>query len=210
MRNEVFCYFCQVKTPVYLDYNATTPVDKRVLETMLPYFTEKYGNASSRTHAFGWIAEDAVTTARKQVADLINCLEQELVFTSGATEAINLAIKGVWENYKTKGNHIITVTTEHKAVLDTCQALEKKGAKITYLPVNREGLIDLDDLRNALTPQTILVCVMYANNETGVIQPIQKIAEQVHANNSIFMVDATQVKGEINVDVMDEHIDLMC
>lgn len=210
MRNEVFCYFCQVKTPVYLDYNATTPVDKRVLETMLPYFTEKYGNASSRTHAFGWIAEDAVTTARKQVADLINCLEQELVFTSGATEAINLAIKGVWENYKTKGNHIITVTTEHKAVLDTCQALEKKGAKITYLPVNREGLIDLDDLRNALTPQTILVCVMYANNETGVIQPIQKIAEQVHANNSIFMVDATQVIGKINVDVMDEHIDLMC
>lgn len=177
---------------------------------MLPYFTEKFGNASSRTHGFGWIAEDAVTTARKQVADLINCIEQELVFTSGATEAINLAIKGVWENYKIKGNHIITVATEHKAVLDTCQALEKKGAKITYLPVNREGLIDLDDLRKALTPQTILVSVMYANNETGVIQPIQKIAETVHANSSIFMVDATQAVGKININVMDEHIDLMC
>jgi len=199
-----------VKTAVYLDYNATTPVDKRVLETMLPYFTEKFGNASSRTHAFGWIAEDAVNTARKQVADLINCIEQELVFTSGATEAINLALKGVWENYKIKGNHIITVATEHKAVLDTCQALEKKGAKITYLPVNREGLIDLDELRKALTPQTILVCVMYANNETGVIQPIQRIAESVHANNSIFMVDATQAVGKINIDVMTEHIDLMC
>jgi len=199
-----------VKTAVYLDYNATTPVDKRVLEAMLPYFTEKFGNASSRTHGFGWIAEDAVTTARKQVADLINCIEQELVFTSGATEAINLAIKGVWENYKIKGNHIITVATEHKAVLDTCQALEKKGAKITYLPVNREGLIDLDDLRKALTPQTILVSVMYANNETGVIQPIQKIAETVHANSSIFMVDATQAVGKININVMDEHIDLMC
>lgn len=199
-----------MKTPVYLDYNATTPVEKRVLEAMLPYFTEKFGNASSRTHGFGWIAEDAVTNARKQVADLINCIEQELVFTSGATEAINLAIKGVWENYKTKGNHIITVATEHKAVLDTCQALEKKGAQITYLPVNREGLIDLDDLKNALTPQTILVSVMYANNETGVIQPIQKIAERVHANNSIFMVDATQAVGKININVIDEHIDLMC
>src|SRR3954470_10789530 len=199
-----------MNTPIYVDYNATTPVDKRVLETMLPYFTEKFGNASSRTHAFGWIAEDAVNTARKQVADLINCIEQELVFTSGATEAINLALKGVWENYKIKGNHIITVATEHKAVLDTCQALEKKGAKITYLPVNREGLIDLDELRKALTPQTILVCVMYANNETGVIQPIQRIAESVHANNSIFMVDATQAVGKINIDVMTEHIDLMC
>jgi cysteine desulfurase len=199
-----------VKTSIYLDYNATTPVDKRVLETMLPYFTEKFGNASSRTHSFGWVAEDAVAIARQQVAGLINCLEQELVFTSGATEAINLAIKGVWENYKIKGNHIITVATEHKAVLDTCEALEKKGAKITYLPVNREGLIDLEDLRKAFTPQTILVSVMYANNETGVIQPIQKIAESVHANNCIFMVDATQAVGKINIDVISEGIDLMC
>lgn len=199
-----------MKIPVYLDYNSTTPVDKRVLEAMLPYFTEKFGNASSRTHAFGWIAEDAVNNARKQVADLINCIEQELVFTSGATESINLAIKGVWENYKTKGNHIVTVATEHKAVLDTCEALEKKGAKVTYLPVNRDGLIDPDDLRKALTPQTILVCVMYANNETGVIQPIQRIAEIVHANSSIFMVDATQAVGKINIDVQEEHMDLMC
>jgi cysteine desulfurase len=199
-----------VKTPIYLDYNATTPVDKRVLEAMLPYFTEKFGNASSRTHAFGWIAEDAVATARKQVADLIHCIEQEIIFTSGATEGINLAIKGVWENYKTKGDHIITVSTEHKAVLDTCKALEKKGARVTYLPVDPEGLIDLDVLRKALTPQTILVSVMYANNETGVIQPISKIAELVHANNSIFMCDATQAVGKININVMEEHIDLMC
>jgi cysteine desulfurase len=199
-----------VKTPIYLDYNATTPVDKRVLDAMLPYFTEKFGNASSRTHAFGWVAEDAVTTARQQVADLIHCIEQEVVFTSGATEGINLAIKGVWENYQVKGNHIITVATEHKAVLDTCKALEKKGARITYLPVDREGLIDLDVLRKALTPQTILVSIMYANNETGVIQPISKIAEIVHANNSILMCDATQVVGKININVMEEHIDLMC
>lgn len=199
-----------MKTPVYLDYNATTPVDKRVLEAMLPYFTEKFGNAASRTHAFGWIAEDAVATARKQVAELINCLEQEVIFTSGATEGINLAIKGVWENYSVKGNHIITAQTEHKAVLDTCRALEKKGARITYLQVNPEGLIDLDELRKALTPQTILVSIMYANNETGVIQPILRIAELVHANNSIFMCDATQVVGKININVMEEHIDLMC
>src|SRR3989338_3078411 len=146
-----------MKTPIYLDYNATTPVDKRVLETMLPYFTEKFGNASSRTHAFGWIAEDAVTAARQQVAQLINCLSQEIIFTSGATEAINLAIKGVWENYQTKGKHIITVKTEHKAVLDTCKSLQRKGAEITYLSVDREGLIDPEELKNALTPQTILV-----------------------------------------------------
>jgi cysteine desulfurase len=199
-----------VKTPIYLDYNATTPVDKRVMDNMLPYFTQKFGNASSRTHTFGWIADDAVKTARNQVAQLINCLSQEIVFTSGSTEAINLAIKGVWENYQNKGKHIITVKTEHKAVLDTCKALEKKGAKITYLSVNREGLIDLEELKNALTPQTILVAVMYSNNETGVIQPIKNIAELVHSNNSIFLCDATQAAGKINIDVEDEHIDLMC
>ncbi|MCX6296186.1 MAG: aminotransferase class V-fold PLP-dependent enzyme [Bacteroidetes bacterium] len=203
-------YFCFVRTPVYLDHNATTPVDKRVLEAMLPYFTEKFGNASSRTHSFGWIAEDAVKTARQQVSNLINCLEQELVFTSGATEAINLAIKGVWENYQTKGNHIITVKTEHKAVLDICAYLEKKGAEITYLGVNREGLIDLQELKNALRAETILVSVMYSNNETGVMQPIRQIADLVHANNSILFCDATQVVGKINIDVQDEHIDLMC
>ncbi len=199
-----------MKTPIYLDYNATTPVDKRVLETMLPYFTEKFGNASSRSHAFGWVAEDAVKTAREQVARLINCLAQEIIFTSGATEAINLAIKGVWENYQTKGKHIITVQTEHKAVLDTCKSLERKGAEITYLSVNRDGLIDLEELKNALTPQTILVAVMYANNETGVLQPIRKIADLVHANNSIFMCDATQAVGKIICDVEEDHIDLMC
>lgn len=212
-------YFCSVKTPIYLDYNATTPVDKRVLDSMLPYFTEKFGNASSRTHSFGWIAEDAVKVARQQVADLINCLEQEVIFTSGSTEGINLAIKGVWENYQSKGKHIITVKTEHKAVLDTCKALEKKGATITYLSVDREGVIDLQELKNALTPQTILVAIMYANNETGVIQPIKEIADLVHANNSPFeggqggcflFCDATQVVGKINIDVQDEHIDIMC
>lgn len=199
-----------MKTPIYLDHNATTPVDKQVLETMLPYFTEKFGNASSRTHAFGWVAEDAVKTAREQVAQLINCLAQEIIFTSGATEAINLAIKGVWENYQSKGKHIITVKTEHKAVLDTCKSLERKGAEITYLSVDREGLIDLEELKNALTPQTILVAVMYANNETGVIQPIKQIADLVHANNSIFMCDATQAVGKINCDIEDDHVDLMC
>jgi len=199
-----------LKTPVYLDYNATTPVDKRVLETMLPYFIEKFGNASSRTHSFGWVAEDAVKTAREQVAQLINCLSQEIIFTSGATEAINLALKGAWEIYQSKGKHIITVKTEHKAVLDTCKSLERKGAMITYLSVDREGLIDLEELKNALTPQTILVAVMYANNETGVIQPIKQIADLVHNNNSIFMCDATQVVGKINCDVEEEHIDLMC
>jgi cysteine desulfurase len=195
---------------IYLDYNSTTPVDKRVLDTMLPYFSEKFGNASSRIHSFGWTAEDAVKTARKQVADLINCLDQEIVFTSGATEAINLAIKGVWENYKIKGNHIITVKTEHKAVLDTCRSLEKKGAEITYLSVDREGLIDPDELKSALKDQTILVAIMFANNETGVIQPIRQIADIAHANNSFFMCDATQAIGKINIDVDDEHIDLMC
>ncbi len=195
---------------VYLDYNATTPVDKRVLDTMLPYFTEKFGNASSRTHSFGWVAEDVVKIAREKIAQLINSADQEIIFTSGATEAINLAIKGVWENYQTKGKHIITVKTEHKAVLDSCKSLDRKGAEITYLSVNREGLIDLDELKKALRPETILVAVMYVNNETGVIQPIKQIADLVHFNQSIFMCDATQAVGKINLNVEEEHIDLMC
>ncbi|MEO6904095.1 MAG: aminotransferase class V-fold PLP-dependent enzyme [Bacteroidia bacterium] len=199
-----------MKTPIYLDYNATTPVDSRVLSAMLPYFTEKFGNSASRTHSYGWVADDAINTARKQVASLINCVDQEIVFTSGATEAINLAIKGVWENYQSKGKHIITVATEHKAVLDTCSALQKKGAEITYLSVNKEGLINLQELKAALRSDTILVAIMYANNETGVIQSISKIADIVHANNNIFMCDATQVIGKINIDVANEHIDLMC
>jgi cysteine desulfurase len=193
-----------------MDYNATTPVDKRVLEAMLPYFSDKFGNAASRTHAFGWIAEDAVKTAREQVADLINCTAQEIVFTSGATEAINLAMKGVWDNYQAKGKHIITVETEHKAVLDTCKSLEKKGAEVTYLSVDREGIIDLNQLKAALRPETILVAVMFVNNETGVMQPIRQIAELTHKNNSIFMCDATQAAGKINCDVEEEQIDLLC
>ena len=196
--------------PAYFDYNATTPVDPEVLRTMLPFFTESFGNAASRTHAFGWIADDAVKTARKQVAELIGCLDQEIVFTSGATEAINLAIKGVWDVYQPKGKHIITLQTEHKAVLDTCRSLERKGAEVTYLPVDREGLIDLAMLKEALRPDTILVAVMLANNETGVIQPIRDIAGLAHANNSLFMCDATQAIGKIRVDVEEEHIDLLC
>lgn len=203
-------YFCKVKQPIYMDYNATTPVDKRVLEAMLPYFSDKFGNAASRTHAFGWVAEDAVKTAREQVASLINCAAQEVVFTSGATEAISLALKGVWEIYKSKGKHIITVKTEHKAVLDTCKSLEKRGAEVTYLSVDREGIIDIEELKAALRPETILVAIMYANNETGVIQPIRQVADLVHQNNSIFMCDATQAAGKMNIDVEEEHIDLMC
>jgi cysteine desulfurase len=199
-----------MKSPVYLDYNATTPVDQRVVDAMLPYFRVNFGNAASRTHAFGWIAEDAVKTARKQVAGLINCLDQEIIFTSGSTEAINLAIKGAWEVYQTKGKHIITVETEHKAVLDTCRSLERKGANITYLKVRNDGLIDIEELRRAMTAETILVAVMYANNETGVIQPIKAIAEIVHSYNSIFLCDATQAVGKIPVDVQKEHIDLLC
>ena len=199
-----------MKAPIYLDYNATSPVDKDVLEAMLPYFNVNFGNAASKTHSKGWAAKDAVKIARQKIAEFINCLDQEIVFTSGATEAINLAIKGVWDNYQSKGKHIITVQTEHRAVLDTCQSLEKQGANITYLSVNRDGLIDLDELKEAITPQTILVAVMYANNETGGMQPIKKIAELVHANNSIFMCDATQAVGKISVDVEDEGIDLMC
>lgn len=205
-----FVYFCLVKSTIYLDHNATTPVDQRVLDAMIPYFIEKFGNAASRTHSFGWVAEEAVKNAREKVADLINCLDQEIIFTSGATEAINLAIKGVWDTYHGKGKHIITVKTEHKAVLDACAALAQKGAEISYLNVDPEGLIDLAELKKTLRADTILVAVMHANNETGVIQPIRKIADLVHANNSILFCDATQTVGKLTVDVQDEHIDLLC
>lgn len=199
-----------MKDFIYLDYNATSPVDKRVMDVMLPYFTEKFGNASSKTHAFGWLAEDAVKTARKQVGDLINCLDQEIVFTSGATEAINLAIKGVWDNYKNKGKRIITVKTEHKAVLDTCAHLEKRGAEVYYLSVNSDGLIDLEELKQAINDQTILVAVMYANNETGVIQPVKQISEITHQFGAFFFCDATQAVGKVNVDVQKDGIDMLC
>lgn len=177
---------------------------------MLPYFTQKFGNPASRTHSFGWVAAEAVKRARTQVADLINCIDQEIIFTSGSTEAINLAIKGVYENYQSKGNHIVTVTTEHKAVLDTCHALEKRGAEVTYLPVNNEGLIDLQQLEESITESTVLVAVMLANNETGVIQPIKAIAEIVHKKGSIMMCDATQATGKMKVDVQEMGLDLVC
>ncbi len=210
-KNERFVNeISKMKTPIYLDYNATTPVDQRVLDAMLPYFSEKFGNAASKTHAFGWIAEEAVKQTREQLANMIHAEPGELVFTSGATESINLAIKGVFESYHSKGNHIVTVATEHKATLDTCKRLERHGASVTYLPVNKEGLIDLAELENAITDKTILVAVMYVNNETGVIQPIKKIAEIVHRKGSLFMSDATQACGKMKVDVQEDHIDLLC
>ena len=169
-----------LKTPIYLDNNATTPMDPRVLEAMLPYFTEKFGNAASRNHPFGWVAEEGVDYAREQVAKLIGATEKEIIFTSGATESDNLAIKGVYEMYKDKGNHIITLTTEHKAVLDACKHLEKSGANITYLDVESDGLVDLQKLEAAMTNQTILVAIMYANNEIGVIQPVKEISAIAH------------------------------
>jgi cysteine desulfurase len=195
--------------PIYLDNNATTRVDERVLEEMLPYFTEKFGNASSKTHPYGWIAADAVGLARERVAHLINSEKDEIIFTSGATESINLALKGVFETYKNKGNHIITVSTEHKAVLDCCHSLERKGALVTYLKVDENGLINLNELEQSITDKTILVCVMLANNETGVIQRIKQISEMSHRHNTIFMSDATQAIGKVKVDVQELGIDLM-
>ncbi|HTD41539.1 MAG TPA: IscS subfamily cysteine desulfurase [Mucilaginibacter sp.] len=195
--------------PIYLDNNATTPMDPRVLETMLPYFNQKFGNAASRNHAFGWVAEEAVDYAREQVAKIIGASEKEIIFTSGATEADNLAIKGVFEMYQDKGNHIITTVTEHKAVLDTCKHIEKLGGKVTYLPVKEDGLIDLNELEAAMTKETILVSVMYGNNEIGVIQPIKEIAAIAHKYGALFMTDATQAVGKIPVDVNADGIDLL-
>lgn len=195
--------------PIYLDNNATTPMDPRVLEVMMPYFTTKFGNAASRSHQFGWDAEEAVDYAREQIASLINANPKEIIFTSGATESDNLAIKGVFEMYSAKGKHIITLNTEHKAVLDTCKHLEKLGAEITYLSVNEEGLLNLADLEAAMRPDTILVSVMYANNEIGVIQPVKEIAAIAHKYGALFMTDATQAVGKIPVDVIADGIDLM-
>lgn len=194
----------------YFDYNATTPVDPRVLEEMLPYFTDHFGNASSNTHAFGWYAQGAVEKARQQVAAFIGAETSEIVFTSGATEAINMAMKGVFEAYRSKGNHIITCKTEHKAVLDTCAFLEEQGAVITYLHVDREGRIDLDELKESFTPQTILVSIMAANNETGVMQDLEKIAALTHSHNALFFSDTTQLAGKLHMDVNDMGLDLCC
>ena len=195
--------------PIYLDNNATTPMDPRVLDTMLPYFNSKFGNAASRNHAFGWAAEEGVDYAREQVAKLIGANEKEIIFTSGATESDNLAIKGVFEMYKDKGNHIITCVTEHKAVLDACKHLEKLGALVTYLPVKSDGLIDLQQLEQAFTDKTILVAIMYGNNEIGTIQPIREISALTHKYGALFMTDATQAVGKIPVDVIADGIDLL-
>lgn len=193
---------------IYLDNNATTPLDPRVLEAMMPYFTTDFANASS-THKFGLSANEAVKKSRQHIADLLKCETNEIVFTSGATEAINLAIKGVAEKYTDKGKHIVTVATEHSAVLDTCKYLQTKGYEVTYLPVQPDGLLDLEVLKSALRDDTILVSVMFANNETGVIQPIKEIADLAHARGALFMTDATQAFGKVPIAVDDLGIDLL-
>ncbi len=198
-----------IELPIYLDNNATTPCDPRVVEAMLPYFTEKFGNAASRSHSFGWAGEEAVDYAREQVAKLINASPKEIIFTSGATEADNLALKGVFEMYSRKGNHIITCTTEHKAVLDACKHLEKLGAEITYLPVQENGLVDLKELEEAITDKTILISIMYGNNEIGVVQPIREISAIAKKYGVLLFSDATQAVGKIPVDVIADGIDLM-
>ena len=198
-----------IKLPIYFDNHATTQVDPRVIDAMLPYFNEKFGNAASRNHAFGWVAEEGVEEARAQVAQLINATPKEIVITSGATESDNLAIKGVAAMYREKGNHIITQVTEHKAVLDTCKRLEKEGYEVTYLPVEKDGRINLDDLRRAITPKTILITIMYANNEIGVVQPIAEIGKIAKEKGIFFHVDGVQAIGKIPVDVQKDGIDLL-
>ncbi len=195
--------------PIYFDNHATTQLDPRVLQAMLPYFTEHFGNAASRNHAYGWEAEEAVEKSRRQIASLIGANSKEIVFTSGATESNNLAIKGVAEMYAEKGNHIITAATEHKAVLDTCKHLEKKGCRVTYLPVMGDGRIDLDMLRSAITDKTILISIMYANNEIGVVQPIAEIGKIAKERGVLFHTDAVQAVGKIPVNVIADNIDLM-
>ena len=198
-----------MKLPIYMDYHATTPVDPRVLETMLPFFSEKFGNAASRNHPFGWEAEEAVEVARKQVADLIGANAKEIIFTSGATESNNLAIKGVAEMYREKGNHVITCVTEHKAVIDTCKKLEKQGLRVTYLPVQKDGRIDLDELRASITDKTILITIMTANNEIGVIQPIAEIGAIAKEKGILFHTDGVQAVGKVPFDVTSLKVDLV-
>ena len=198
-----------VKLPIYLDNHATTPCDPRVVQAMLPYFTEVFGNAASRNHAFGWQAEEGVENARAAIAKLIGATPKEIIFTSGATESNNLAIKGVAEMYREKGNHIITQATEHKAVLDTCKRLEKYGYEVTYLPVQKDGRVDLDDLRKAITPKTILISIMYANNEIGVIQPVSEIGAIAREKGVFFHTDGVQAAGKIPVDVQKDNIDMI-
>ena len=198
-----------VKLPIYMDNHATTPLDPRVLEAMMPYLTGIFGNAASRNHSFGWEAEQAVEKAREQIAKLIGATAKEIIFTSGATESNNLAIKGIAEMYRERGNHIITEVTEHKAVLDTCKKLEKQGFRVTYLPVKGDGLVDLDELERAMDDQTILVSIMYANNEIGVVQPVKEIGELCHKKGVIFHTDAVQAVGKIPVNVQADNIDVL-
>jgi cysteine desulfurase len=198
-----------MKLPIYMDYHATTPVDPRVVDAMMPYFTQHFGNPASRNHSFGWEAEEAVETARKQVADLIGANAKEIIFTSGATEANNLAIKGAAEMYREKGNHIITCVTEHKAVIDTCKKLEKQGARVTYLPVHKDGRISLDELQAAITDKTILITIMAANNEIGVLQPIAEIGAIAKAKGILFHTDAVQAAGKVPFDVTQNKVDLV-
>jgi cysteine desulfurase len=198
-----------LKFPIYMDYHATTPLDPRVLDAMMPYLTDRFGNAASRNHAFGWEAEEAVEKGRKQIADLIGATAKEIIFTSGATESNNLAIKGVAEMYAEKGNHIITAATEHKATLDTCKRLEKHGYRVTYLPVLQSGLIDLDMLRESMSDKTILVSIMYANNEIGVVQPVAEIGKLCKEKGVLFHCDGVQAVGKIPVNVIADGVDLL-
>lgn len=198
-----------LKQPIYLDNNATTPCDPQVVEAMLPFFTTAFGNAASHSHAYGWHAREAVQIAREQVAAAIGTTERELIFTSGATEAVNLAIKGVWENYSRKGNHIITTVVEHHAVLDTCAWIEKRGGEVTYLPVNDRGWVEPDALRAAIKPSTILIAVMHANNETGTLMPVSEIGRIAKENGIIFFCDASQSVGKTHVNVVEDGIDLL-
>ena len=198
-----------LQLPVYLDHNATTPCDPRVVEAMIPYFTQNFGNAASRNHPFGWQAEEGVDYAREQVAKLIGADPKEIIFTSGATEGDNLAIKGVYEMYASKGNHIITCNIEHKAVLDTCKHIEKEGGEVTYLKVKPNGLIDLAELEAAIKPTTILIAIMYANNEIGTVNPVKEISAIAKKHGVLFFSDAVQAVGKIPVDVNKDGIDLM-
>ncbi len=198
-----------MKLPIYLDSHATTRTDPRVLQAMTPYFTDYFGNAASRNHSFGWEAEEGTEKARKQIADLIGATPKEIVFTSGATESNNLALKGIAEMYAERGNHIITQVTEHKAVLDTCKRLEKEGVRVTYLPVQQNGLIDLDQLRDAITDKTILISIMYANNEIGVVQPMAEIGKIAKEKGILFHSDAVQAVGKIPVNVIADGIDIL-
>jgi len=198
-----------MKLPIYMDNHATTPVDPRVFEAMRPYLTKVFGNSASRNHSFGWEAEEATEKARKQVASLIGATSKEIVFTSGATESDNLALKGVAEMYGEKGNHIITAATEHKAILDTCKRLEKHGTRVTYLPVQQNGLVDLDQLKAAITDKTVLISIMHANNEIGVLQPIREIGRIARERGVLLHTDGTQAVGKVPVNVLDDNIDLM-